>query len=350
MAMLISVLLLLCLDVLFALIKELNDVSAFYTLGDVFFYVSLTIPGRIYELFPVSAVLSVVIGLGAMAAGSELVVLMASGYARWRIGIWALLSVSFWLVVVVWLGEFVYPAGTQMAEDFRNQKTSQGKAINTSQAIWLKDGNVVFRSNYMRTLAEPESYELKDVTVFELKDNKLKQVSKAKKATYKSNQWLLHDIQVSRFDSTGVDLQNLSEVQWQSKIEPEILNISVTRPKYLSLRDIKKYNQFTQRNDQMQSAYHIAWWSKCSFPVLVLAATLCGVVTLFGVNRSGGLAQRLVVGIVIGILVYLLNKTLLNYGEVYHIHPFWVALMPSLLLFILLVVKLAGGLRPFSLN
>lgn len=345
MALLLAVLLLLCIDVLFALIKELNDISAAYTLGDVFFYVALTVPSKVYELFPVSAVLAVVVGLGALAAGSELVVLMASGYSKLKIAFVALGTIVFWLILVLWMGEFIAPKGEQMAQDFRNHKISQGKAIKTSKAIWLKDGDTVFRTNQMKALDTAGHYELLDVTVFELEDKKLKQVAKAEKATYVDQQWQLLGLQISQFKSDGVDIERLPSKQWTSRIAPEILSISVTRPKYLSLRDIKKYNTFTQQGDGMQSAYHIAWWSKWSYPLLVLATALCGVMTLFGSNRSGGFAQRLVVGIVIGILMYLMNKTLLNFGEVYHIHPFWVALLPSLLLFCFLLLILSGRIK-----
>ncbi len=344
-ALLLAVLVLLSIDVLFALIKELNDVSSAYTLGDVFFYVALTIPSKVYELFPVSAVLAVVVGLGALAAGSELVVLMTSGFSRLRIAVVALGSIGFWLLMVMWLGEFVAPAGEQMAQDFRNHKISQGKSISTSKAIWLKDGDVVLKTTQMRALGGHGGYQLEGVTVFELSEQKLKQVSKAQRATYQNQKWQLENIQISQFQADGVHLEQLETLAWASRIEPEILSISSTRPKYLSLRDIKKYQQFTEETEGMQSAYHIAWWSKWSFPLLVMATALCGVMTLFGQIRSGGMAQRLVIGIVIGIVIYLINKTLLNFGEVYHVYPFWVATLPSLALVLLLLLSLAGKLR-----
>ncbi len=344
-ALFLAVLILLSIDVLFALIKELNDISVAYTLGDVFFYVALTVPSKVYELFPVSAVLGVVMGLGALAAGSELVVLMASGFSKLRIAFVAVCSIGFWLLFVLWLGEFVAPAGDQMAQDYRNHKISQGKSISTSKAIWLKDGDVVLKTTQLRAIGDSGAYELEGVTVFELVDKRLSQVSKAEKATYKDHQWLLEGLQISQFKDGGVSLVKKEQLKWSSRIEPEILSISSTRPKYLSLRDIKKYQQFTQQTESMQSAYHIAWWSKWSFPLLVVATALCGVMTLFGQVRSGGMAQRLVLGIVIGIVIYLFNKTLLNFGEVYHVHPFWVALLPSLALVITLSLLLSGKLK-----
>jgi lipopolysaccharide export system permease protein len=343
--LLLAVLLLLSIDVLFNLIKELNDITAVYTLGDVFFYVMLTIPSKVYELFPVSVVVAVVVSLGALASGSELTVMMASGVSKLKIAWVVLLAVLFWLAGVVWMGEYVAPRGDQMAQQFRNEQISQGKATSVTNAIWLRDGDVIFRTNQMKGGAEAGSYQLTGVTVFELQDKKLVQVSEADRATYQDHQWALHNLKISVFADDGVHVETREQQRWDSRIEPEILNISTTRPKYLSIRDINKFQQFNDNKGELQSSYRIALWAKFSFPLLVVATALCGVVVLFGQIRSGGFAQRLVVGIVIGIVVYLLNKTLLNYGEVYHVYPLWVATVPSLVLIGVLLLKLSGRLR-----
>jgi len=345
MGLLISVLLLLSIDVLFNLIKELDDITSAYTLVDVFFYVLLTVPSKIYEMFPVSVVVAVVVSLGALASGSELVVMLASGVSKLKLAVVVLFSVAMWLIVVVWLGEFVAPAGDQMAQQFRNEQVSQGKATSASNAMWLRDGDVIFRANHMKSMSQEDSYELLGVTVFELKEKRLVQVSEAQRAVFENQQWTLNDLKVSVFSDQGVHTQYKARQQWQSRIQPEILNISTTRPKYLSLRDIAKFQDFSSQTGELQSAYRIAWWSKMAFPILVLATALCGVVVLFGQVRSGGFAQRLVIGIVIGIVVYLINKTLLNVGEVYHVHPFWVTLLPSLALMSVLLVLLSDRFK-----
>ncbi len=343
--LLMAVVLLLAIDVLFSLIKELNDITAVYTLGDVFFYVMLTIPSKIYELFPVSVVVAVVVSLGALASGSELVVMLASGVSKLRIAMTVLVSVAVWLVLVVLMGEYVAPAGEQMAQQFRNEQVSQGKATSASNAIWLRDDDVIFRTDQMKKNGLDGSYELVDVTVFELEDKKLTRVSKAKSAVFANQQWLLNDLEISEFTALGVQTSKQANQKWDSRIRPEILNISTTRPKYLSVRDIKKFKKFNADSGHLQSSYAIAQWSKLAFPLLVFTTALCGVAVLFGQIRTGGFAQRLVTGIVIGIVVYLINKTLLNYGEVYHVNPILVTVLPATLLAFFLLALLAGKIK-----
>lgn len=334
--------LLLAIDVLFGLIKELNDITPYYTLGDVVFFVLLTIPSKIYELFPVSAVVAVVVALGAFAAGSELVVMRAAGVSPLKLAGMMFLALLVWLVPVTLMGEYVSPKAEQMAQQFRNEKVSAGQATSVTHAVWIKDGDVVFRSNRMAKQPEVDRYLLSGVTVFELDKQRLVRVSEAEEALYDNKQWTLKNLKVSQFTDAGVQVKQLESQQWQSRIEPRILNLSTTRAKYLSLRDLKQLQQFNTRAGGLQSAYQIAWWAKLAFPLLVITTALCGMIVLFGNVRQSGFSQRLVMGMVIGIVIYLLNKTFLNIGEVYHLPAYMVTFVPISIICLLVLLYLGG--------
>ncbi|KAA3639967.1 MAG: LPS export ABC transporter permease LptG [Proteobacteria bacterium] len=340
-----AVSLLLAIDVLFGLIKELNDISPYYTLGDVFFFVILTIPSKIYELFPVSAVIAVAVSLGALAAGSELVVMRSVGISQLRIAGMMLLALLVWLVPVTLMGEYVSPKAEQMAQQFRNEKISAGQATSVTHAVWIKDGDVVFRSNKMTKQPQSGQYLLTGVTVFELENQQLVQVSEAEKALYANQQWTLENLKVSVFNDHGVQVKQIASQQWQSRIKPRILNLSTTRAKYLSLRDLKQIQQFNTQSGSLQSAYQMAWWSKLAFPLLVITTALCGMLVLFGHVRNAGFSQRLVMGMVIGIVIYLMNKTLLNVGEVYHLSPPLMVVVPPALICMVVLFYLSGGIK-----
>lgn len=339
-ALLFSVLLFLSLDVLFAVLAELNDIGGNYSIGDVFYYVILTIPGRVYELFPLSAVVAVVVGLGSLAAGSELVVMRASGMSQLRIARSVLLSVAGFLAVVMMVGEFVSPAGEKMANTFRAQEISEGQGVATDYSVWIRDGSVIFNAQRLIKGRIGNQYELQKVTVFEFDEFVVKKISRADSAVFDGEKWLLTNLEVSVFSEKGVVLNRFAERQWKSRIKPEILNISLIRPKDLGLRDIKKLQKFAGKDQELLSAYQVAWWSKCFFPFFVLTVAFTGVPFVFGGMRSGGFAQRLIVGVMLGIILYLINKTLLNLGEVYHIHPFWVVVMPSVMIFFVVFLYL----------
>jgi lipopolysaccharide export system permease protein len=67
-------------------IDELGDVGkGQFDLYALIKYVVLSLPRRIYELFPAIALLGVILGLTSLALGSELTVLRAAGVSLLRI-------------------------------------------------------------------------------------------------------------------------------------------------------------------------------------------------------------------------------------------------------------------------
>jgi lipopolysaccharide export system permease protein len=65
---------------------------------------------------------------------------------------------------------------------------------------------------------------------------------------------------------------------------------------------------------------------------------------VFGALRSGGLGQRLVTGMLLGIGFYFVNRTAGSLGEVYGLNPAMTALLPSVLLLGVTVVVLRRGI------
>ncbi len=83
---------LLVLAVLLALFTFLKFVDALgdygrgsFGLYEIARYVLLTLPGWIYALFPVAMLLGAILGLSALATGSELTVMRAAGVSLSRI-------------------------------------------------------------------------------------------------------------------------------------------------------------------------------------------------------------------------------------------------------------------------
>ena len=61
------------LFLLFAVLGELRDTGGNYGTMDALWFVALTIPRMAYQVFPVSALLGALVGVGGLAAQNELV-------------------------------------------------------------------------------------------------------------------------------------------------------------------------------------------------------------------------------------------------------------------------------------
>lgn len=332
--LMLSVSMFLTLTILLDFIKQVNWIgTGDFTIGSAIFYIVLTIPSLIFDYFPVSGVVGLMLGLGALAANSELVVIQSYGISRIKLAGVVILTFIVWLLPLMLVGEYVVPPAKLLAESYRSAKMSSDVGLGLNSGVWLRDGNVIFNATPIGNAYDikHDNIEMHDVTVYELDDRlQVIKVSKAQKAKHTDGQWELYGLEVTDFSEFGAKTELIDKQVWPSRIKPEILSITHSRPKYLSIRDILKYKKFKNNSEHVPAKYEIALWSKISYPLLVLAIALSGLPFVFGLLRSGGFGQRLLIGIMLGVILYLMNRMFLNVGEVFHLHPIAVSALPSL--------------------
>ena len=116
------------LDVFFNIIGQMDRVgTGTYTFWKMIQYVALTTPQTIYELFPMAALLGSLLGMGMLAANSELVAMRASGVPVWRIVQSVLQAGVLMLVVVIMLGELVVPTAEHYGQKNTGCRYQQGR-------------------------------------------------------------------------------------------------------------------------------------------------------------------------------------------------------------------------------
>jgi lipopolysaccharide export system permease protein len=92
------------------LVDELGDVGkGNYGLALAFQFVLLQLPRGIYELFPIVVLLGTVLGLGALANGSELVAMRAAGVSLMRLAVSALRVGLVFALFSVFISEWLAP-------------------------------------------------------------------------------------------------------------------------------------------------------------------------------------------------------------------------------------------------
>ena len=342
--LIMSVTMFLTLDILIGFIQQINAVGkGDYTIGSAVFFTLLGIPERVFGMFPLSSVVGVMIGLGGLAARSELVVMQSAGISRLKIAWITIMTLLVWLVPIALMGEYIVPSTLLKAESYRNSKINKDTGLGVNTGVWIRDGNIIFNAQPINNSYNKieDNMTMSNVTVYEL-DDKLQvvKVSKAEKAIHHGHSWELYNLEVTEFIESGVATQLIEKQIWESRIEPNILNIASTRPKNLSIRDILKFKKFQASKENTPVKYDIALWSKFSYPLLVIATALTGLPFLFGLFRSGGFGQRLLIGVVLGIVLYLVKWSLLNVAEVFNIHPFIVTALPSTIILFLVMWSL----------
>ena len=187
---------LLGVDLFFYLVNELKFVgTGNYNLATAFTFVALTIPRKLYIMFPWSALLGTLLALGQLAKASELVVMRAAAISVHKIAWAALRGVLLLTVIVFIFGEVVSPLFERMAQQKKIAALSLGQAMQTDHGIWLKNNNEFI---HIRTILT--NGDLQQLTKYNFNEKlELQDVIYADNASSINGGWLLKNIRGTKF-------------------------------------------------------------------------------------------------------------------------------------------------------
>ncbi|TAL73552.1 MAG: LPS export ABC transporter permease LptG [Rhodanobacter sp.] len=322
-------------DAVTQFLRQLGHVGKHgFTLGNAAVYVLVTTPRRAYEMFIFAAVIGGLMGLGGLAATSELTALRAAGMSRLRIAASATGVIAVLVLGVAILGETAAPWGDQLAQSMQ-LRIKSGNIGTTGSGLWARDGERIInaRSSLVREVGHGSVVQLADVRVFTLTpDGQLSRFEWAKTADHDGHQWTLHDARMSTLDASGVHTTQVAAESWPSSLNPQVLAQSVILPQYLSMRGLRRNMRYLKRNGESPGVYAVAFWGRALYPLNALVLVLCAMPFAFGTMRSGGLGKRIFVGMLLAIGWYFLQKAMVNFGTVYGLSPLFANLLPALLL------------------
>lgn len=322
------VFLVLGVDFLFGFIHELGGVGqGTFTTWNAFVYVAATLPRRLYELFPMTSLVGVLLGLGLLASHSELIVMRASGVSILRIT-----SIVFqWGLVLAVLmglmGEFIVPNTEYWADAYKVRARSGGQAVLTVQGTWVRDGD-----HYIHIAQIQGDAHMKGITDYEFDDKlALQSVTSIKDAIYKDGAWHLREINQSILTPLSVTTHYQAREIRAHLVDPHILNVSLVDPDDLSMRGLYQYADYLQDNGLDNKPYLLNFWKKALQPLAIMVMMLLSVPFIFGPLRSASMGLRLVAGIIMGFSFYVLSEIIGPLALVYQLPPFFAALTPIII-------------------
>ncbi len=308
--------------------------SGGYELTDALWFVTLIMPRYLYQVFPIATLIGALIGLGQLAARSELVAMRAAGVSIARIIRGAMGGGLLLALLATGVGELLAPAAEQQALAVRAAATS-GETVQISRGgFWARDGDAFISVRQIEPGAE-----LSDIDIFVIEDHRLSSATHAREAHYRDGRWVLSDIARSRIGLENVEVSRLESASWESLLNPRLLEVIVVEPHALPVWGLYRYLRYTQQTEQDAGAHELAFWSKIVQPLLILTMIFVSIPVLLGSARSSGTGIKLFIGIALGILFYLVSRTFTYLALLYGLNPALAAFAP-LALFILGAVLL----------
>ncbi len=327
-ATLAALLVLMLLQLFLTLLTELEDVGkGSYDFPAALHYLLLIQPQRLYELFPMALLVGGLLGMGALAGGSELIVLRAAGLSLIRLTGSALQAGLLLSLAVLAIGEFVAPPLEQAAYEQRAVAKSQNVAIRGGRGFWARDGDY-----FIHVRAVLPGVRLVDIHIFKIDAaSRLETVTVAEGARYAGGDWLLEGVSRSVLNDDSVQTEQFASLKVVSAISPKILDVLASNPSELSIRDLRVYVDYLERNGLDAQGYWLALWRKLLAPLSYLAMLVVGMPFVFGPQRSAGVGQRLLIGMLLGLAFFLFNYLLGNVVLLYGYPSLLGAGLPSLL-------------------
>ena len=315
------------------LLGEIGDIGkGDYTFTTALIDVIYTVPRRAYQLFPTGAVIGSLMGLGQLAASSELTALRALGLSRRRLGLAVALALSVLTALMVVNGETLGPWGQRRAESLKASSKSKDMIVAQYSGLWAREGNTFLNARTGEELGQGSRHwlALRDVRLYEFDDaGRLESIARAAGAEHHPGGWLLHNVRRTYFDQRAVTQTEVMEEHWASKLDDAALAASVMAPRYMPSSDLRSSIEYRRRNDLDASAYEEAYWGRWFYPVNVLALCLAAIPFAFGSLRSGGLGRRLFIGIVFALGFWLLQTQVVRLAGVYKFDYRIAYLIPS---------------------
>lgn len=311
----------------FSFLGQLEDLGGDFGVWQAIEYVLLSLPRRAYEVFPTAVLLGSLLGLGALASHSELIVMRAAGLSIRQIG-WAVIKSGIVLMLAaILLGEVLGPPGEQLAQTRRAAAQSKAITLQGDYGFWARDGN---RFVHIRQVLP--GTRLEQISIYEYSDQReLRSVTRAASAHYQDEQWLLTDIHQSHISAQGVETRSIDNTYWQSLLKPEVLDVLPVEPENLSAVSLYRYVDYLRQNNLDARRYELAFWVKLVAPFSALVMLLVALPFVFGPLRTTGAGQRILVGVLVGMGFFLLNQGLNQTGLVYGFNPALSAILPSAL-------------------
>ncbi len=325
------------------LIHELGELGkGAYRLPHIVAYVLLSVPGHVYELFPIAALIGTLFALAQLVANSEYTVMRVSGVSIPRMAL-AMVEVGLVFSVLTFIiGEFVAPPAEQFAQQLRARAITGVIAQEFRSGLWVKDD----RSFVNVAQVLPDSV-LQGVKIYEFDgDHRLRRISLAQHGEFRGhNIWRLHDVVQTNFEDSRMTVSRLAEADWRSVLEPNLLSVLMVVPEQMSAWNLYAYVQHLRENNQQTSRHEIAFWNKLIYPFAVLVMMVLALPFAYYQQRVGGIGGKVFAGIMLGIGYSMLGRLFTYLGLLRDWPPFWSALLPTLMFLSLAVAMMWWGER-----
>lgn len=320
---------LLALGGLFEFIGQLDIIEGRYGIPQGLLFAALRLPQLSFEMLPIAALIGSLLGLGALANNSELVVMRTAGISVARLSGMVAMSGTVLVAITALIGEFIGPPLDYFARTMRDEARFEQDSRDFGNATWVKDGPVILHLERINT-----EFEFGALYMFRFNaDNSLESIARAENSGIDdSDKWILENFKETRFVDDSIQVVESSVAVESFDLDSEMLGITLVKPVSLSARGLISYISYLRRNELNSQRYETELWSRIARTATVVVMPVLALAFVFGSLRSAGSGGRLMLGVMLGLAYFLASEMTANSGQVFNLNPAFVTWLPSIAL------------------
>jgi lipopolysaccharide export system permease protein len=342
-----------------------------YEFQDALMYVLLLVPGNVYQVMPVAALIGTIYTMAQFASSSEFTIMRASSMST-RMAGWMLFRVGLAFVLIAFVfGELITPRTAPLAERVRLAAKGSALSAEFRSGVWTKDSvhadgvkGPVVGTRFFNVRQIRSDGQLVDVRLYEFDANmRMRSLITAAGGSFQGNHtWRLTGVTETMFsnsralpapgapvpqgqslaatfgqETATVVTRKRDTLDLASEITPKILSVSRSDPERMSASELAVYTRHLAESRQETDRFKVAFWKKIIDPLSILVLMALALPFAYLHTRSGGVSLKIFVGIMIGVGFLLLNALFSHLGVLTALPAFFTAAAPSLL-FLLLAI------------
>ena len=302
------------------------------TLRQMASYFLLNIPMILSQMIPVAFLLGTLLSFGMLSKNCEITAMKANGVSLYRISL-PIIVLSFLICIAAFLlNEFITP--------YTNQKAKYVKYVEVQKREWMgsfKQNQIWYRSKkgiYNFSVFDPRTSTIKGIRInfFDRGMNLYERID-AKEARWEDGRWIFRDVLTTTFPENGPPVLE--------RIPSRVIDIPESPSDFMAVQksseemgflELQKFIKKIRSEGYDTIRHRTDMHGKIAFPLVNIILAILGVSFSLKSERSGGIAQSIGTGIIIGFSYWIVFAFTISLGHSGTIPPMIAAWAANLIL------------------
>jgi lipopolysaccharide export system permease protein len=301
------------------------------TFGQMGSYFLFMIPMIISQILPAAILLASLVTCGTLSRHSEITAMKANGISLYRIALPILTIAALTSLLIFFLSEWVTPHTNDRAKNIRLIEVQKQQPMGSfkQDRIWYRGQKGIYNFR----LFDMQTNSLQGITIHYL-DRQMKLVLRldAERGEWTEGHWLFHNVLTTRFDDGEFPvLSRMNQQVVDLPERPSDFQLIQKDAEAMGYFELKRYIRKLQSEGYDATRYVVDLHGKIAFPLVSILLAIIGVSFSLRSERSGGIAQGIGAGLIIGFSYWIVYAFGMSLGRSGTLPPFIAAWFANIL-------------------